>query len=398
MKTTWILRRHMLAMAAAVGLTMGFSAQAQNKEPVRIGLVTSQSGSWAQMGEETIRAAVFAIEQANAAGGVDGRTVEYQIADDESTPEGARRNSERMARSGYNLLIGPILSSSVLSLMPSLSRWNALLFAPQSKEDKITGESCHPYAFRPTHSNAMDKAMFTEWAKDFQEKTFATLATDYIFGRSSANDFKDIVTANGKEVKQQLWAPIGTKDFSPYIAQLKEANVDAVWLTLTGRDAIAFFKQAQEFNLKSRLLGHSMMLGYMIHASGNAIEGVSGNLSWSPDLDNATSKAFVAAWQAKFNRLPSDTEAQVYNGMQVIFQGVDKAGSVKPADISKALRGATLDTLYGPAVMRAQDNQLVIPNIIGVVKNEGGTLRAHIEKVFPVDVMPPAAVACKMKK
>jgi len=307
------------------------------------------------------------------------------------------RGAIRMARSGYNLLIGPILSSSVLSLMPSLSRWNALLFAPQSKEDKITGESCHPYAFRPTHSNAMDKAMFIEWAKNFKEKTFATLATDYVFGRSSANDFKDIVTSQGKEVKQQLWAPIGTKDFAPYIAQLKEANVDAVWLTLTGRDAIAFFKQAQEFNLKTRLLGHSMMLGYMIQASGSAIEGVSGNLSWSPDLDNPSNKAFIAAWQAKFNRLPSDTEGQVYNGMQVIFQGVQKAGSVKPADISKALRGATLDTLYGPAVMRAEDNQLVIPNIIGVVKNENGVLRAHVEKVFPADVMPAASGACKMK-
>jgi len=391
-----ILRSIMLA-CVATALALSFSVYAQTKDPVRIGLVSSQSGNWAQQGEETIRAALFAIEEANAKGGVDGRTVEYQLADDESTPEGARRNSERMARSGYNLLVGPILSSSVLSLMPSLSRWNALLFAPQSKEDKITGESCHPYAFRPNHSNAMDKAMFTEWAKDFKEQSFATLATDYIFGRGSANDFKDIVTSQGKEVKLQLWSPVNTKDFAPYIAQLKEANVDAVWVTLTGRDAIAFFKQAQQFNLQSRLMGHSMMLNFMIQAAGSAIEGVSGNLSWAPELDNPRNKAFVAAWQAKFNRLPTETEGLAYNGMQVIFQGVEKAGSVQPKDISKALRGATLDTLYGPALMRAEDNQLVIPNIIGVVKNENGVLRSHMQKVFDASLTPAPTGACKMK-
>jgi len=391
------LLQHGLAAATLTAFASLAPAQAQNKDPIRIALVSAQSGTWAQQGEETIRAATFAIEQANAQGGVDGRKVEYQLADDESTPEGARRNAERLARSGYNFIIGPIASSSVLSLMPSLSRWNALLFAPQSKEDKITGESCHPYAFRPNHSNAMDKAMFTEWAKGFSEKTFATLASDYIFGRGSANDFKEIVSSQGKEVKLQLWAPLNTKDFAPYIAQIKEAGVETVWVTLVGRDAIAFLRQAREFNLDARLIGHSMMLNFMLQAAGSAIEGVAGNLSYSPDLDFPRNKAFVAAWQEKFNRLPTETEGLTYNGMQVIFDGVVKAGSVKTADVSRALRGATLDTLYGPALMRAEDNQLVMPNIVGVVKNVNGDIRSTIAQVFNANITPPASPLCKMR-
>jgi len=400
MKRSTFLRRSLaIAMLTALGSTAAVlaPAQAQTKDPVRIALVSAQSGVWAQQGEEVIRAALFAIEEANAQGGVDGRKVEYQLADDESTPEGARRNAERLARSGYNLIIGPIASSSVLSLMPSLSRWNALLFAAQSKEDKITGESCHPYAFRPNHSNAMDKAMFTEWAKGFTETTFATLASDYIFGRGSANDFKEIVSAQGKEVKLQLWAPLNTKDFAPYIAQIKEAGVQTVWVTLVGRDAIAFLRQAREFNLEARLIGHSMMLNFMLQTAGPAMEGVAGNLSYSPDLDFPRNKAFVAAWQARFNRLPTETEGQTYNGMQVIFEGVKKAGSVKTADVSRALRGATLDTLYGPALMRAEDNQLVYPNLIGVVKNVNGEIRSTVAQVFSADITPPASPLCKMR-
>jgi len=205
------------------------------------------------------------------------------------------------------------------------------------------------------------------------------------------------VTGQGKEVKLQLWAPLNTKDFAPYIAQIKEAGVETVWVTLVGRDAIAFLRQAREFNLEARLIGHSMMLNFMIQGAGPAMEGVAGNLSYSPDLDFPRNKAFVAAWQEKFNRLPTETEGLTYNGMQVIFDGVKKAGSVKTADVSRALRGATLETLYGPALMRAEDNQLVMPNIVGVVKNVNGQFRSTIAQVFGADIAPPASTQCKMR-
>ena len=73
-----------------------------------------------------------------------------------------------------------------------------------------------------------------------------------------------------------------------------------------------------------------------------------------------------------------------------------KAGSAKPADIAKALSGATLDTLYGPALMRAADNQLVLPNYVGRVKSVDSQLRPVIEQKFPAALTPPASALCKM--
>jgi len=266
------------ALSAALCAALPLSAPAQNGDPVRVGLVTSKSGVFAQQGEEVQRAVQFAIDEVNAKGGVDGRKVEVQIADDEGTPDAGRRVAEKMARDGYNLLIGAIPSSISLALAPNLERWDAVYFVVASKSDKITGDTCRARSFRTNHSDAMDMAMIGEWAKGFKDKTYASLAADYVWGHDSSESFAKAVKAQGKEVKLALYAPLGAKDFSPYIAQLKEANVDAIWVAETGRDAIAFVKQAQEFGLipKTRLIGHALILNFMINATDTALEGTPG--------------------------------------------------------------------------------------------------------------------------
>lgn len=392
------LTRRALAVLTLCAAAAPAAVLAQAKDPVKVGLVSSKSGVFAQQGEEVIRAVKFAIDEANAKGGVDGRKVEVAEADDEGTPDAGRRVAEKLARDGYNLLIGPIPSSISLALAPNLERWDAAYFVVASKSDKITGDTCKPRAFRTNHSDAMDIAMIGEWAKGFKEKTYASLAADYVWGRDSAESFAKAVKAQGKEVKLQLYAPLGTKDFSPFIAQLKEAKVDAVWVAETGRDAIAFVKQAQEFGLipQTKLVGHALILNFMINATDKSLEGTPGTTGYTPDIDTPRNKAFVAAWKAKFNRLPTDNEGQAYNGAQVMFEGVRLAKSARPADVSKALSGAQLDTLYGRLTMRAADNQLVLPNFVGRAKVVDGVLRPVIEQTFAPTLMPAASALCKM--
>lgn len=385
-----------LALALCAAFPIGVHAQA--KDPVRVGLVSSKSGTFAQQGEEVIRAVQFAVEEANAKGGVDGRKVEVQVGDDESTPDAGRRVAEKLARDGSNLLIGAIPSSISLAISQNLDRWNAAYFIVASKSDKLTGDSCKPRSFRTSHSDAMDLAMIGEWAKGFKEKKFAVLAADYVWGRDSGEAFVKTVTAQGKTVSPTLYVPLGTKDFAPYIAQLKAAGVEAVWVAEVGRDAIAFVKQAQEFGLtpKTKLIGHALIMNFVVDGTDKSLDGTIGNTAYTPDIDTPRNKAFVAAWKAKFNRLPTDNEGQAYNGMLVMFEGVRKAGSVKPADVSKALRGATVESLYGSATMRTQDNQLVLPTYAGRVKTVDGVMRPTVEQAFPATLTPPPSPLCKM--
>jgi len=388
---------HQLLAGTVLLAALPLAAYAQGKEPIKIGLVTSKSGGFATMGADVASGIRFAVDEANAKGGVDGRQIILAEGDDESTPDAGRRAAEKLARDGHNLLIGPITSAISLAINQNLVRWDAALIGTISKADKLTTDACNPRFVRTNHSDAMDLAMISEWVKGIEGSNFAILAADYLWGQDSAKSFEAAVTAQGKKVALKLFVPLGTKDYAPYIQQLKAANVDAIWVAEVS-GAVAFIKQAADFNLipKTPLIGHALVSNFVINATGKAMTNIPGNVGFTPDIDTPQTKAFVNAFKAKYNRLPSDTEGQAYNGAMVLFQGVTLAKSVQPEAVTKALRGAQVDTLYGKMTIRAADNQLVIPNYVARVKTADGVLRPVIERSYPTTLVPAASPLCKM--
>jgi len=107
-------------------------------------------------------------------------------------------------------------------------------------------------------------------------------------------------------------------------------------------------------------------------------------------------KAFASAFKATYSRLPSDTGGQACDGAMLLFQGVTLAKSVQPGAVTRALRGAQVDTLYGNMTIRAADHQLVIPNYVARVRTADGVLRPVIERSYPASLVPAASPLCKM--
>src|SRR6516162_1807083 len=92
------------------------SANAETREPVRIGVPTALTGAYADLGNQVKRAVDLAVEEANATGGVDGRQVEVRYLDTEAKADVSRAQGEKLALSGFNLLIGTIASGEGLAL------------------------------------------------------------------------------------------------------------------------------------------------------------------------------------------------------------------------------------------------------------------------------------------
>lgn len=389
--------RVQLGALTLLGAAFGAGVQASDTDPIRIGAITSITGVFAQQGEEVLRGVEFAVEEANAGGGIAGHSVEIQTGDDESTPEAGRRVAEKLARDGYPFLIGPISSSISLTLSQSLERWDALYVAVASKMDALTGTSCNARMFRTNHSDSMDLAMMGKWLETVEAKKFAVIAADYTWGHGSAEFFEQTAKEQGKTVETTLYVPLGTKDFAPYIAQLRAADVDAIWVAMVGRDAISFVKQADAFGLtEKQLIGHALIFNYLVDATGDATAGVWGNIGYGAEIDTPRNQSFVAGWKQKFGRVPTENEGQAYNGVQAIFEGVRQAGSTNPEAVANALEGATYETVYGPATMRAKDHQLEIPNYIGQVKQVGNSLRPVVELSYQPSIYPGAADECKL--
>lgn len=389
------------AAGCAVFMLLAGAAIAQQKAPIRIGVATSLTGPYVELGEEVRRAVVYAVKEINAKGGIEGRTVQAEYADTEGNPDVARRTAERLALNGYKLLVGPISSAEGLAVGAQLEKWDALYLATINKSDRLTTDSCNSRMFRANHSDSMDMMVIGPWLKTRPEKDWVIMAADYAWGRDSAGAFTKAAQAAGKTVKGAYFAPLGTKDYAPYIQQLKNQKPQGMWVAIGGRDAVNFGVQADQFGLMKSVfpVSQSFAVPSTIKGMGAVAEGVWGIVNYAVNLDTPQNKAWVAAWTKEHKREPANFEAETYVGMQMLFAAIAKAKSDEPMKVAKALEGLSLDnTIYGKVTMRAEDHQLVMPNYIGKVAKVGGELKPVIEmSVDASQAMPPPSPQCKLK-
>lgn len=382
-----------------IGLAGMLAASAAMADEVRIGLVTTLSGTFASNGEEMQRGTEFAIQEANAKGGVAGHTIVLQSADDEGTPEGARRVAERLTLDGNKILVGPVFSSVVLALGKQLDRWDAILVAGLAKSHRIIGEGCSPRLFHLVPTDTMDMAAFQPWLKGRAEKKLGIIAADFAWGQDSTAALKKIAAEEGREVVASIMTPLGNKDFGPYIQQLTESGAEVVFTVLGGQDAINFVNQAAGYKFADGRLvaGISLLTQPTIDATAANMLGYLGELDYSPLIDTPENVAFVEAWKTRFGKEPSRNEAEAYMAMRFVLHGVEKSGSADPKEIARSLRGAEVPTVLGTYTLRADDNQLLRPKWFGEVAQEGGAVFPKpTAKYDPAAVARPVSPDCKM--
>ncbi|HEV2677376.1 MAG TPA: ABC transporter substrate-binding protein [Aliidongia sp.] len=380
------------AMLAAMLATSAFAA-----DPLRIGVPTDLSGPYATLGEEVMRAVRFATDEANAQHGIAGHMVEFKSYDTEAKPDLARRQSEKLVSEGYTILTGTIASGEGLAIAPLMDRWGSIYISTINKADELTGANCVPRVFRVNTQSAMDAATVKPWLAQRKEKKWAVVAADIAWGRGSGDLFDKAAKGMGKEMVADLYTPADVNDFAPYIEQIKKSGAEGVWVVLAGRDAINFAQQAKQFGLTSSVTvaGVSFTTDGTVKTLGDAAQGIYGIINYSSTLDTPENKTFVKAWTAKYNTPPTNFEGETYLGMQVLFQAVKTANSVKPDDVAKAMSGGEFDTIMGKLKLRAEDHQLLKPNYFGVVEKVDGVLRPVVKTtVSAADVAP--AVTCKM--
>lgn len=391
-----------LASAALATVAFAPAALAQAKDPVRIGVPTALSGTYAGLGNEAKRAVEFAAAEANAKGGIDGRKVEVRVLDTEAKPDVARKQAEKLALEGYKILTGTIASGEGLAMAPMLERWDAMYVVTINKADALTGESCVPRVFRVNRLDASDAAVVKPWLATRKEQKWAIMAADIAWGRNSGQSFNAAAKDNKRQVVAEHYSPFGTNDFAPYIQQIKDSGAQGLWVALAGRDAINFAQQAKQFGLFDKVFtaGVSFVTDNTVKTLGDVSKGIWGIINYSATLDTPANKAFVAAWKKAYNGdEPTNFEGETYIGMQVILQAVAKAKSTKPADLVKAMEGATFQTILGTSKMRAEDHQMVAANYFGHVGEQGGKLRPIITMTIPADQATPAPSGkCKMPK
>src|SRR5688572_132044 len=222
-------------------------------DPIKVGVVTPLSGSYAPIGKQVRWGAELAIKEINAAGGVNGRPFELLFEDEEANPPVAVRKSEKLLQQDkVDLLTGTVNSGSTLAVGQVAERNDRILVTTVSYAPSITGAQCSPNVFRVNANAFMQSNALTAWLiKSAPGKRYFFLGPDYEMGRSTISAFQEDIKRLGGTDVGATFPPLGAKDFTPYVGQIRAARPDVIMTATAGNDTVRLLTQLKEYGIVS---------------------------------------------------------------------------------------------------------------------------------------------------
>ena len=345
-----------LALACLAG-----GALAQN-QPIRIGVVTPLSGTYAGIGQQVKWGLDLAARQINAAGGVAGRPLELIYEDEEANPAVAVQKAEKLFQvNKVDFLTGTVNSGSTLAVGQLAERNNRLIATTVSFADSITGDKCSPNVFRVNARAGMQSAALADWlAGTHPNANVFYLGPDYEMGRSTVAAFKQAAEAKGAKSVGEVFAPLDNKDYSPFFGQVRSARPAVIYTSVAGNDTVRLFSQMAEFgiNRNVQVVGASgTVTSQNLPAIGKAADGFVTGVGYATGIDSPENRKFLAEFEAANKAKPDLYGADSYGVLFFYKAAVEKAGSTDTDKVRAAMRGLQWATPQGAKTMRAGDHQ-----------------------------------------
>lgn len=365
--------RRLVATAAAglLALTACGSGGGSNGDDITIGLLSSFTGPLAQPSTEAQQGIELALEEAQDDERFDGREINLVIEDDQSEPSVALRKGQKLTtQDGATSIIGIVNSAVGVALESQFETWDAAGMIIGAKTTSLTGPEVNPYLFRAARSDAQDLAVLDSWIDDSPElETWSIIGADYNWGRDNGAAATELLEGADREIVSEEYVATGTTDFGPQINRISGAAPDAVWVALSGQDAINFLKQAQSFGLSGEipLVGVLLLSNSFVAATGDAAVGAVGNVQYDVHADNELNADFIKAYEAKFNETPTNYAFDGYLGMKLLLEGYAEAESSDRQDLIEALENVEMDTAIGEVAMDPDTHQLQTDGFVGRV-------------------------------
>ena len=361
-------------IAASLLLLQG-AVQAQ--ETIKIGEINSYKAQPAFL-EPYKKGMDLAIEQINAAGGVNGKKLELISRDDNANPGDAVRVAEELiSREKVDVLTGTFLSNIGLAITDFANQKKFFFLAAEPLTDKITWQNGNPYTYRLRPSTYMQVAMLVPEAAALKKKRWSIIYPNYEYGQSAAATFKALLKKAQPDVEfvAEQATPLGKLEAGSAVQALADAKPDAVFNVLFGADLTKFVREG---NTRSLFQGRdvvSLLTGepeYLDPLKDETPNGwiVTGYPWYS--IQTPEHKTFLDAYQKRFNDYPRLGTVVGYATIYSLAEGMKKAKSTETDKLITAFKGLQVDTPLGRITYRAQDNQSTMGAFVGRTKNDGG--------------------------
>ncbi len=363
--------------AVLIAAALCAAPAAQSQGVVRIGEINSYKAQPAFL-EPYKKGMELAVEQINAAGGLNGKKVELITRDDNANPGDAVLVAEELvSRDHVDVLTGSFLSHIGLALTDFAGQKKVFFLASEPLTDKIVWQNGNRYTYRLRTSTYMQVAMLVPQAAAMKKKRWAVVYPNYEYGQSAVATFKALMKAAQPDVEfvAEQAPPLGKLDAGSVVQAIADAKPDAIFNVLFGADLAKFVREGNTRGLFKGVEVVSLLTGEPEYLDPLKDETPNGWLvtgyPWygikTPEHD-----AFLKAYQARFKDYPRLGSIVGYSAIMSLAAGIRKAGGTDTEKLVEAFSGLTVSTPFGEIRYRPEDHQSTMGSFVGRTSNEGG--------------------------
>ena len=330
------------------------AAHAADAGPITIGVPVGLSGANSVVAPSVVQAAELAVDEINAKGGVLGRKLALDVADDASGAAGAQKAFDSLVyQKKVDVLISMETSAARNAALPIVSKGKV----PYIYTSFYEGHSCNRDLFVDAWVPEQQvPPIVDDFITGKKAKTFFLIGSDYAFGRGMLSFAKSYIEKQGGKVVGEDYLPMDGSDWTSVISKLKEAHPDAVITsTAGGAPNVTLTKQMRAAGITLPYANLAVDEG-TAKSMGADATGIFLSASYVTGIDSAANKAFLAAMAKKFGadeKTPNDLSVPEYEAVYLYKAAVEKAGST---DSAKVPRGPADSILRRPA-RHHQDGQ-----------------------------------------
>lgn len=380
-----IPRRVWLAFVAAV---LTASAAAQSPAPVKLAMIESLSGPFANTGEAVVRNIVWAMERVNARGGVrtaqGQRPLELLRYDSKGQNEEALSALRAAIDDGAQVILQGNSSAQALVLIDAINKHNErepgkrVLFLNYSAvEPSLTNDKCSFWHFRfDAHADMRLTALMQVLKEDKNVRAIYLIGQDYSFGQAVLREARRQIETQRPDVKvvgDELHPMGRVKDFLPYAAKIKASGSQAVITGNWGNDLTLLVKAAREVGYEGKFYTfYGNALGAPAAIGDAGIGRVMAVADWLPNVQGKESQAFYRAFRERFIKPQEDyVHLRMQLMIEALAQAMDKAATAEPLAVARQLEKVRVSMAGQSGFMRAEDHQFQQPLVVGVMQRQG---------------------------
>jgi branched-chain amino acid transport system substrate-binding protein len=327
--------------AALLGTAAALAAPAliaRAADPIRIGVVSPQTGAAAQSGQFMRNGIALAVDAINAKGGVLGRQIETVVADDQTTNPGAVLAFSKLASDASTVaFIGSIRSTQVQAMAPGVLKEGKPMMIGGT-DPRLTHQG-NRWLFRCRPNDSYSAKTIADYGvHTLGHKNVALIYSTDAFGTGG----RDALTTELKALDITPVVSIGytnqQADFTPIVLQVRSSGADLIASYFTYEtDLGVFAKQLRQLGVQTQWLGSPSIIDTSaLELAGPALYNTFGVADYTVDATPA-SKAFATAYQDRFKGIPDNQSSWAYDAINVLAMAIANAKSTDPEAIRTAI-------------------------------------------------------------